>query len=250
MNALIRNEYAKMRRLHLAPLLVLLLVGVAALTMFYSLGSGLPGKASAPDGIGWKMLFGGLSMATSLAAPILLAVVASRQVEVEHMGNGWLANGTAGITPGRLCRAKFLSLAIPVTAATVVSALLVMGFGSLVGITAPMPAARWAGYVVALVVVNLAVLAFHVILSAKVENQLVCIGVGLIGIFLAVFGELFPAWIAHLIPWGYYAMTKQADFVGEQMVYFDLPVLSVAALAAGGGALFVFLTHRFDRQEA
>lgn len=250
MNALIRNEYDKMRHLHVLPILGVLLVGVSAMTIFYSLGSGLPRHVDSPDAVAWKMLFGGLGMAMSLAAPILLAVVASRQVEIEHVGNGWLAANTSGQTPGSICRAKFASLALPVTVVTVASGLLVIAFGALMGITGPIPAGRWAAYLAALVVINLAVLAFHVLLSAKVENQLVCIGVGLIGIFLAVFGQLFPSWLAHLIPWGYYPMTKQADFVGMDLVYFDLPVASVVALALVGTALFWFVTARFDRQEA
>jgi len=249
-SALIRNEYAKMRHLHVAPVFLLMLVGVSAMTIFYALGSGIGRHLASPDAMGWKMLFGGLGMATSLAAPILLAVVASRQVEVEHVGNGWLAANTAGLAPGRLCRAKFISLGLPIAAVTVISGVLVMGFGTTLGISTPLPTARWTAYIAALVVINLAVLAFHIVLSAKVANQLMCVGVGLIGLFLAIFGELFPSWFAHLIPWGYYALTKQADFVGEEMVYFDLPGLSVAALALVGGASFMLVTARFDRQEA
>ncbi|WP_040155316.1 ABC transporter permease [Mobilicoccus massiliensis] len=250
MNALVRNEYAKMRRLHVVPVMALLMVGTSGLTMFYALLSGLLDHAASPDGHGWKMLFAGFGMAMSLAAPVLLAVIASRQVEVEHLGNGWLASSTSGHTPGRVCRAKFVSLALPVVAVTVMSGLLVVAFGTVMGVTAPVPGARWMAYVAALVVVNLAVLAFHVLLSAKVENQLVCIGVGVIGIFLAVFGQLFPAWLAHLLPWGHYPLTTQADFVGEQLVYFDPPGASVVVLALAGTALFWFVTDRFDRQEA
>lgn len=249
MNALVRNEFAKMRRLHVRSLVALLLIGIAGTTVFYSMSSGLLTRLDSPDAEAWKMLFAGVAMASSLITPILLAVVASRQVEIEHSGNGWISHGAAGLSPGALCRAKFCSLAILVSTVTIVAGLLVVCFGVLAGIDVLPPAERWACYLGALVVINLVVLAFHIVLSAKIENQLVCIGVGLLGVFFAVFGEVLPRWLAHLIPWGYYSLTTQADYVGEDLVYFDLPAMSIAALAVVGGGLFYLVTIRFDRQE-
>ncbi|WDZ90605.1 ABC transporter permease [Nocardiopsis sp. HUAS JQ3] len=246
----IANEFAKMRHLKVGPIVVLLLVSVVGLVMFYSLSSGLMTHLDDPGERPWKTVFAALRTGASLISPVLLAVLASRQVEIEHSGNGWLASSTSGLTPGQLCRAKFAALGLPITLATVAWGALLIGFGTTIGITTPVPIERWAGYITSLAVINLAVLAFQILLSAKIENQLVCLGIGVVGIFIAYFGAAMPAWASHLTPWGYYTLTTPADFVGTELVYFDLPYLSVLALAVVGSGLFLFITGRFDRQEA
>lgn len=250
MTSAIRNEFAKMRHLHIAPIATLFLVAVTAMTLFYSLSSGIGEHLDSQDAHVWKMLFAGAGMATSLIAPVLIAVIASRLVEIEHTGNGWLSSETAGLSPGTLCRAKFFSLAAPIAAATMLSCAAIGGSGVMLGISASMPLGRWLAYAAALTVINLSVLAFHILLSARVENQLVCVSIGLLGVFVAVFGEIIPTPIAHLIPWAYYSLTTQADYVGEELAYFDLPVIGVLSLAVIGFALFLIVTARFDRQES
>lgn len=246
----IANEFAKMKHRQIGLLVTVLAVSAAALTAYTSLGSGLLSRLDDPDGFGWKILFASLSMGVSLIAPVLLAVLASRQVEIEHTGNGWLSSSTAGLTPGQMCRAKFVSLGALVAVATIAWGAILIGFGAAIGIEAAIPLGRWASYIGALIVINLVVLAFQILLSAKIENQLVCIGIGIAGILVALFSQVLPAWAAHLTPWGYYGLTIQADYVGLDPVYFDLPYLSVLGLAVVGGGLFLVITGRFDRQEA
>lgn len=240
------NEFAKMRHLGIGLLVGMLLVGVSGLVVFFTLGSGARSQLDDP----WKAVLADLAMAASLVTPLLLAVIASRLVEIEHSGNGWTASSTSGVTPGRLCRAKFAALGLLVASTTVAWGALLIGFGEVAGIAAPAPTGRWIGYIATLVVINLVVLAFQILLSAHVENQLVALGVGVVGTFFAIFGSILPAWISHLVPWGYYALTTPADYVGMDLVYFDLPYLSVIALAVVGGGLFVAVTARFDRSEA
>jgi lantibiotic transport system permease protein len=247
---ILANEFAKMSRLRIVPVVALLLFGVAGLTAFQATGSGMFSRLDDPDGFAWKMLLSGLSLAVTLISPLLLAVLASRQVEMEHLGNGWLLSATSGVTPGRLCRAKFLALGMFVVAATILQSLILVAFGLLAGITSPFPLEHWLGYTASVVVINLAVLAFHILLSARIENQLVCLGVGVAGVFFGTFGPAFPDWLSHLTPWGYFSLATPADYVGMRLVYFDLPYPSILALAAIGGSLFLFITGRFDRQEA
>lgn len=76
-----------------------------------------------------------------------------------------------------------------------------------------------------------------------------CLGIGVVGVFVAVFGAVLPTWAAHLVPWGYYSLVTPVDFVGTELVYFDIPYLSVLALAVVGSGLFLIATGRFDRQE-
>ena len=256
LSARLRNEYSKMRHLRIGLIASLLLIGVLALTLFSAVGSDLLTRLEDPDGYDWKLLLVGLHSAVTLIAPILLAVMAGRQTEIEHSGNGWPASATAGAGPGRLCRAKFLALGTLVTPMPLIWGGAILVLGRAVGITAPFPTARTLGLIISLMVVDLAVLALQLLLSARTENQLLPLGVGLGGVLLGVFGQVLPRWLLHLSPWTYYTLIAPADFVGLDLVYLGpagpgtagLP--STAALAVVGGALFLGATARLDRWEA
>ena len=265
LSARLRNEYSKMRHLRIGLIACLLLIGVCALTVFWPMGSGLAEHLDDPDGYDWKLLLVGLHSAVMFTAPILLAVMASRQTEIEHSGNGWLASATAGAGPSRLCRAKLLALGTLVTPMPLIWGGAILVLGRAVGITAPFPTARALGLIISLMVVDLAVLALQLLLSARTENQLLPLGVALGGVLLGVFGQVLPRWLLHLSPWTYYTLTTPAGFVGLDLVYLGpagpgaagmagmadtagLP--STAALAVVGGALFLGATARLDRWEA
>lgn len=157
----------------------------------------------------WNALLAGMSLGIPLISPLLLAVLASRQTDIEHQGNGWLLQSTSGITPGGICRAKLAALGIVVAVTTVGTSLIVLATGKLLaGILTPVPLTHWAGFTGCVLVVNLAVLALHILLSAKVENQLVALGIGVLGCVIAVFSQGLPAALAHVTPSGYYALPK------------------------------------------
>ena len=74
-------------------------------------------------------------------------------------------------------------------------------------------------------------------------------GVGIVSIFLALFGVILPRFLTHLTPWSYYALAAPADYVGVDLVYHDLSYLSIAGLAVVGGLLFTLITTRFNTRE-
>ncbi len=247
MSDIVVNEFAKMRHLHVV-LLVAVLVGVVT-------GIGLYAAVSNPDfdrisASSWNTLLMGMGSGFTLAAPLLLAVVASRLVDAEHQGGGWLMSATSGVTPGELCRAKLLALGLLITGATVLVSAVFAAVGLAVGIGAPWPAGRWLGLTACLVVVSLALLALHVVLAARIENQLVSIGLGLLGAIVALISTAVPTWIAHLTPWGYYALSSAAGYVDGQLAGFAPSYLSVIGLAVVATAIFALFTRSFDRQEA
>jgi hypothetical protein len=242
------NEFAKMKHLRIGLVAAAMVVGVVLLALYTVVSSP---EFSPADTAAWNALLAGMSLGVPLVSPLLLAVIASRQTDIEHQGNGWLLQSTSGITPGGMCRAKLIALGIVVAATTVGTSLAVLAAGKLLaGILAPAPLAHWAGFTACVLVVNLAVLALHILLSAKVENQLVALGVGVLGCVMAVFSQGLPVALAHMTPWGYYALAKAADYQGDQYVALPLSYLSIAVLAVVVGALFALLTFRFDRQEA
>lgn len=241
------NEFAKMRRLRIAPVAAVLVLCVAGLSV---LGAVSSPSFTASSEQSWELLLAGLALAVPLVSPILLAVLASRQVDVEHHGNGWILSATSGVAPGRLCRAKFFALGAFVAAATLAQSTAVAGVGLMVGIAAPFPVDRWLGYTVAVLVINLVLLAFHLLLSARVDNQLVGLGIGVLGCVVAGFSSGLPSGLAHVTPWGYYALSAAADYRDGELLALTPSYVSVAALGVLGAALFLFATALFDRRES
>lgn len=237
----VRNEFAKFRHLHVGAVAAMLVAGITGLSTVGALAGGT---------LSWPTVLAGLSLATGIVSPLLIAVIASRAVEVEHVGNGWLLNATAGVDRGRLTRAKFVATAIVVGAATGAAAVVVLGLGVLLGAGGLPPVGLWLGFTAAAVAVNLVVLAVQLVISTRYDNQLAALGVGVVGTVIAICATGLPGWLAHLTPWGYYALITAADYRGEQAVTLTPSYLSVAALVLVAAVAFVTHTRRLDRQEA
>src|SRR5699024_555592 len=234
-------------------------------------GAGLGAGTATPDFDGvsdssWDTLLLGLGSGFTLAAPLLIALIASRLVDAEHRGGGWLMSATAGVAPGQLCRVKRLALGFLVAGAThltraAFTAALFAGatvptsaafrpVGFDVRREAAGPAARCLGLSLGVVAVNLALLALPVVLPARVENQLVGMGVGLLGTVLALFSSAVPAPIAALTPWGHYSLAAASEYVDGQLVARSPEYAAVAGLLGVAAGLCALLTRSFDRQEA
>ncbi|MGJ3509837.1 ABC transporter permease [Enemella sp. A6] len=241
------NEYAKMRHRAVGLICAIMMLASVLLALFAVVSADVD-----PDGTGaWYALLAGLSMGIPLLSPLLLAVLASRQTDIEHRGNGWLWQATSGATPGGVCRAKLVALGSVVAVATLGTGLVVLVLGRLlVGIRTPVPLWHWVGFTTCMLVINLVVLALHILISAKLENQLVGLGVGVLGSILAVFSQGLPSLAAHATPWGYYSLARAAGYQGDVLRRLPIAYPSVAVLAVLAGVLFVVVTHRFDEQEA
>ena len=240
-------EFAKMRHLQMWLLAAALAVVVA--------GAGLGAGTATPDFDGvsdssWDTLLLGLGSGFTLAAPLLIALIASRLVDAEHRGGGWLMSATAGVAPGQLCRVKLLALGFLVAGATVLTSAAFTAVGFAVGIEAAWPAGRWIGLTLCVLAVNLVLLALHVVLAARVENQLVGMGVGLLGTVLALFSSAVPAPIAALTPWGHYSLAAASEYVDGQLVARSPEYAAVAGLLGVAAGLCALLTRSYDRQEA
>lgn len=242
----VSNEFAKMRSLRIMPLFGVLSVLVFAIACFAVLSEPdlIPGSAKA-----WNLLLMGVCQGTLMASPLLLAVVASRQVDIEHQGNGWLLGMTSGTSRGRLGRAKFTALAVPTVVATVLGSAGALAFGTVLGSGAPAPYGRWLAVTAAVSLINLVVLALHIALSARIENQLVGIGVGLLGVVFAMMSAALPAWVIHMLPWGYYTLAQPAGFRGPDLVQLDPPYAVIVTFCGAALAAFAVVTDLFDRQE-
>src|SRR5699024_1487036 len=233
-------EFAKMRHLQMWLLAAALAVVVA--------GAGLGAGTATPDFDGvsdssWDTLLLGLGSGFMLAAPLLIALIASRLVDAEHRGGGWLMSATAGVAPGQLCRVKLLALGFLVAGATVLTSAAFMAVGFAVGIEADWPAGRWIG-------LTLCVLSHVIDCPGRAINNTVGMFVDRLGTVLALFSSAVQAPIAALTPWRHYSLADASEYVDGQLVARSPEYAAVAGLLGVAAGLCALLTRSFDRQEA
>lgn len=245
----IRLEFRKMRRLRTLPILTVLVVAVAALSSISLFAGSTRATFDDPAAMPWASLMLTYTLMAAMTSPILTAVLASRQTDIEHVGSGWNLAGSAGYTPGMLCRAKLAALSVVLLPGVVVQTLLVIALGKLAGIAVPLEFGPWAGYTVFLFLLDVAFLALHIWLAAVVENQLISVGVGMLGAFLAVFSLLVPGTIGRFIPWGYYAVISHVRQHDSTVAYLDPPYIWIVGFLLLTALVFAFATRRLDRLE-
>lgn len=240
------NEFTKMRGLRLWPLLVAMV-----LVVFGGTALGLVSDPEFDPGApgAWNHPLMGAAMALTMFSPLFVAVLASRLVDAEHLANGWLFSATTELPAGRLCRAKVMALGILVVTTTSTGYLAVPALGNLAGIEGPFPLGRWLGYGCCAMVIAVALLALHVLIAARFEDQLVGLGIGVLGLLIAAASQFFPTWAAHLLPWSYYALIIPAGYTAGTLAELPLSYPSIAALGCVVTALFLAATGRLDRKE-
>ena len=247
-------ELSKMRRLRTVPVAAALAAATVALSAANLFSASARAGFSSPGSHIWEGLLLNYTLMSAITGPILAAVLASRQTDIEHSGAGWMLFATAGRTPGALCRAKVAALSPVIAPAVACQSLALVGSARLAGVAVPLDPGPWALYTAGLIAVDLAMCAFHVWLAAVRENQLIGVGVGLLGSFTAVYMLLAPSWVARLVPWGYYAVISCArvgtvEANAHDALYTTPPLGWVVAFLILAAALFTAATRRLDRIE-
>lgn len=243
-------EYAKMRRLKVWLVAAVLSLGTLLFASMQLFRSSYVAAINDPAQQHWEGTLLWYAMAKAMTAPLLAAVLASRLVDVEHQGNGWLMAATLGQSKGRLCLTKILALAPVVAATTAFELGGLVAASRFVGARLPLPTGTWLWYAFASFAITLALLAGHIWLSARVENQLTGLAVGVLGAFAGVFSMLMPSWLAHILPWGYYAVASayRMSGLGYEATPIDWPAVTLFLLVLS--ALVAVGLRRLDRTES
>lgn len=246
-------EIAKMRRLRTLPVTLAFVAATIAMGSMSLFSESGRADLSDPAAMPWASLLLNLGLVSALTGPILMSVLASRQTDIEHSGSGWNLASTLGLTPGALCRVKLAALSAVIIPAILLQVAGLMAVARLMGLSVPMDVAPWAAYTLLLIAVNIAVCSFHIWLAAVVDNQIVVVGVGLLGSFISLYMLLAPGWLARLVPWGYYAVITPAkvtyDGQTAAFTYIEMPWGWAVGFLALAGLAFAALTRRLDRIE-
>ncbi|MGW9553620.1 ABC transporter permease [Nocardiopsis sp. NPDC055551] len=242
-------EVHKTRGLRVWVLCLVMVVAVVALSGMNLFSESAREGFADPTAQPWESLLLNQVMISAMTSPVLVAVLAGRQVDIEHQGQGRFLARVSGLGPGLLCRAKAVVLGLALTLTVVAQCVLILLAGLVVGIEVAPPIALWARYGLFLLLVNLALLGLHLWLAARVDNQLVGLGVGLLGAFYAVYALLMPTWVAYVLPWGYYAAISPVAMANDQLIEAAPIPWAFALFLCAAAALFLGACRYLDRAE-
>lgn len=242
-------EMAKLRRMRVAPVVAAIVLPGIGLSTMRLFSSSTTASWTAPGVDPWPALMVSAAMMSAITHQILTAVLASRQVEIEHAGAGWNLWSTVGLAPGALLRVKLAALAPIIVLSCLAQVGAVLVVARLRGIEAPLDPMPWAVLTAGLICVDLAMCAGLLLLAARFANQLLTVGAGLIGAFASAC--LFPApqWVARALPWGYYAVATPARMTSAGGVGAHGSGPWLVGFMVLAGAVFAVATRRMDRGE-
>ena len=165
-------ELLKMRRLRVLLITVLLVIASVAMSSIDLFSQSKIHSLADPAAKPWASLLLAMVLFNALTQPIFVAVLASRQTDIEHSGAGWNLASTSGLTPGALCRVKLAALTLLIVPAAVIQSVALIAVARMVGLSLPLDVGPWVTYTLLLALVNTAMCAYHLWLAAVVENQL------------------------------------------------------------------------------
>ena len=232
---LLRLEFYKCRRRHVA-LVCAAVLGAELCWMGAFFARQTPEEMTA----GWMLLLYNLAMVDAIILPISVAVLASRNCELEHKGSSWKLLETMA-SPGSIYTDKFLWGALVLGALLVGRSAAFIGVGVAFRFAGGIPWGRFELFTLISWAVSLMVYALQQGLSLRFANQAAALVCGIVGSFLGILSMLFPPVLTRFVPWGYYGLlalvrmdwnetTRVTKFFWQWPTLLDLVLLCVWAL--------------------
>lgn len=239
-----------MRRLRSVPVALALALAVVLLGSMSSFSADFAERAAQQGQQVWYQSVLQLMLVLAATSPLMVAVLASRQVDLEHQGGGWILCGSMARGITRLLAAKWAALAVVIGLVTAVEVGAVVLVNRLGGNASPVPIGMFVSLGGCVASISLALTSLHLWLAARIENQLVGLGIGVLGCFVAVFCALVPPRLAAVLPWGYYALSSPVSMTGVRSSLLPVrpPYVVIAAFCVVVVVLAMLLTRRLERR--
>ncbi len=246
---LLKLEFFKCRRRKIALVCAAVL---AAELLWFAID--LPRQDAEDLAQGWMLLFYNLALIDAIFLPISVAVIASRNCELEHKGAALKLLETM-VTPGRLYITKLTWGALVLAALLSVRSAAFAAMGAAAHFSGDIPWGKFALFTVISWAVSMMVYALQQGLSLRFANQAVALVCGIFGSFVGVMSMLFPDWLVRCVPWGYYGLLSLArmdwdpDTRFTQFFWRWPEPLDVVLLLLFGALFFIVGRTLFVRKE-
>lgn len=163
-------------------------------------------NTASPDDLetGYLMLFHNFPMINTILLPIMVAVIASRLCDMEIKGDTLKLLYTMQRRTG-FFDCKYLAGLKYMLLFTLGQGALILVSGKLYHFGEPLKPPMLLACMAVIFCVSAVLLSIQQMLSLFSNNQILPLVVGLAGSFLGLFSMFFPAPVARLVLWGYYA---------------------------------------------
>ena len=198
-----------------------------------------------PDG--YMMFLYQLPPMNAIMLPLMLSVIASRICDMEVKGDTMkilftLQKRTGFFDCKYLTCLKYLLVFVAGQGVMLPVLGTVNHFGSL-------KISLYLLYLLVTFTVSAVILCIQQFLSLISENQLLPLGVGLAGCFLGLFSMFFPAPVARLVLWGYYALFSCVGMnwdseINKILGYYEIPFPTVSFLLFLAAGVLIYLICR------
>lgn len=242
-------EFFKLRRRHLCLMIILFLsveIGWAFISISMSMSRN-------PDSAGWEGILVTIASMNGLFLPILSAVVVSRICDMEHKGSTWKLLMAISVKRSRIYAAKYVCACVLMLFAVLLQIFAIAGFGVANGFGKSIPFFLLFKFFAGTMLTNMVIVALQQWLSLSVKNQAFSLCLGMIGGFIGMTADLFPATVRRLFVWSYYTGLSPVtyNYVNDSMVLVirnigtHLPI----AVFCIGVAIYIAGSIHVSRQE-
>ncbi|GGG88512.1 ABC transporter permease [Paenibacillus radicis (ex Gao et al. 2016)] len=157
-----------------------------------------------PDNAGWEVLIMLLASMNGLFLPIISAVVASRICDMEYKGSTWKLLMAASVKRSHIYAAKYSCACILMLFAILLQFLAMLGFGVMHGFEPSIPFVLLIRFWGGTMITTMVIIALQQWISLAVKNQAFGLCLGMIGGFIGITVDFFPAVVRRLFIWSYY----------------------------------------------
>lgn len=249
----IELELFKMRHKKIF-LIFFLMLGVELLFIFsnYGRNENFIEMIPSPLAPAWEDLITGPAMFNGLFFPIMIAVMASRMCDLEHVGNTWKLLESNNQSRASLVMCKLVIICVAMLGAVLVQVVTIVLYGRSVHIVEALPSKTIVEFAIGTVMITFVVITIQLFLSLLIQNQLIPMAVGMIGALIGFISTLLPAGVRNLLIWGNYAElmvlgqeTSDGNLQSTELVVRDINFLPIVILFGVGMIVFFILFRTF-----
>lgn len=193
-------EYFKLRRKRIFAMTALFL----GAEMLWALVSTTMSIARNPSSADWKTIIATTASMNGLFLPIISAIVVSRLCDMEHKGNTWKLLMATNMNRNSIYAAKFICAASILCLYLVLQAGIIFAFGMMNGFDS-LPLRLLMLHIGGALLTSMAIVALQQWISLVVKNQSFALSLGMIGGFIGMTADLFPAFVRRIFIWSYYS---------------------------------------------
>lgn len=204
----------------------------------------------------WENLIIGPAAFNGLFFPIMVAVLASRICDMEHLGNTWKFLECNNQSRASIVMCKFLILSAAICLAVVIQVMTIIIYGKSVHIAEKLPVKTLSGFAIGTLMITFVVIVIQLFLSLIIQNQIIPMAVGMFGALIGFISTLLPVGIRNILIWGNYAElmvvrqeTINGDLKSTQLVVQSINFLPIVILFIIGLMAFLVLFTVFKNKE-